>query len=216
MSTEPEPQTPPASPETNPTTPTEPAAPAQPTSLLGGEDPVTPATPEPAEPSFGLDPLDEEKLKAALPRGFELDTELAPKFLDAINTATSREEFAQKVLGLQAELLARADEAATAAWESTQTAWKTEVQNDPEFGGPKLAASLATARTLIETHAKDPAEAAAIKDFMNLTGAGNSLHMVRLLNRLAARIPGEAKPVEGTPAPTDKSRADKLFGTNAT
>lgn len=215
MSTNDDPTKPDDTPTTpDPTTTPDPAAPAEPAakpdSLLGA-DPAKSTEPEP--PAFGADPLDADKLKAVLPEGFELDETLSTRFLEAVNSAKSREEFAQQMLELQAELLTKADEAATAAWNSTQDAWKAEVTADPEFGGPKLQTSLATARTLIETHAKDPAEAAAIKDFMNLTGAGNSIHMVRLLNRLAARIPGEAKPVEGTPAPTDKPRAERLFGT---
>jgi hypothetical protein len=168
--------------------------------------------PKPEEPAFGADPLDAEKFKSLLPEGFAADEELSAKFLEAVNSAPSREAFAQQMISLQTEMLTKAETAATEAWEATQTAWKNEVTSDPEFGGDKLQTSLATARTLIETHAKDQAEAKAIKEFFALTGAGNSIHMVRLLNRLAARIPGEAKPVEGTPAPTDLSRAERLFG----
>lgn len=208
MSTKNEPQTPTNSeppstePTSTPTSTTPPAEPKEP-SLISGE-PEPKAEPEPA--------LDAEKLTALLPEGYQLDEALAPKFLETLNGFESREDLATKMLAFHKEMLDAADTAANSAWEATQDAWKNEMKADPEFGGEKLAASLATARTLIETHAKDPTEAKAVKEFLDLTGAGNNLHMVRLLNRLAKAIPGEAKPVEGTPAPTDKSRAEKLFG----
>lgn len=183
-------------------TPTDP--PADP-SLIGGE-------PKPAEPAFGLEPVEADAFKSLLPEGFEPDEALSTRFLEALNTADSREALAKSMIEIQSDMLKQADEAAAQAWSDTQDAWKDEVRADKEFGGDNLDRSLATARTLIETYAKDQAEATALKDFFALTGVGNSIHMVRLLNRLAAAVPGEAKPVEGTPSPTEKSRADKLFG----
>lgn len=208
MSTETEVQPPPNSePASTPeqTNPTSTEAEEKPASLISGEAKPEPA-PEP-EPA-----LDAEKLSSLLPEGYQLDDTLAPKFLETLNGFESREDLATKMLAFHKEMLEAADASANAAWDATQDAWKNEVKADPEFGGDKLETSLATARTLIETYAKDQAEAKAIKEFFDLTGAGSSIHMVRLLNRLAKAIPGEAKPVEGTPAATDKTRADKLFG----
>lgn len=194
---------PPSTP-TPPTTPTTPdPAPAPAPSLISGE-------PTPPAPAFGLDPLDAEKLTALLPEGFQLDETLSGKFLEALNSADSRESFAKSMVTLQAEMLQQSEEAANAAWQATQDRWKQEVQTDPEFGGEKLEKVLANTRTVIETHLS-PEEAKGLKDFLDLTGAGNSIHFVRLINRLASKIPGEATPVEGTPAATEKSRADRLF-----
>lgn len=203
-----EPQTPPSSPppSTTPTEPTTPEPPKEPSLLSDPTPPEPKVEPEP-EPA-----LDAEKLSALLPEGYKIDDALAPKFLETLNGFESREDLAKKMLTFHKEMLDAADAAANSAWDATQDAWKNEVRADPEFGGTNLDASLATARTLIETYAKDQAEAAAIKDFFTLTGAGNSIHMVRLLNRLAKAIPGEAKPVEGTPQPVNKARAEKLFG----
>lgn len=174
-------------------------------SLIGGKQ-------EAEAPAFGLEPVEADAFKSLLPEGFEPDEALSTRFLEALNTADSREALAKSMIEIQSDMLKQADEAAAQAWSDTQDAWKDEVRADKEFGGDNLDRSLATARTLIETYAKDQAEATALKDFFALTGVGNSIHMVRLLNRLAAAVPGEAKPVEGTPSPTEKSRADKLFG----
>ena len=198
----------PNEPPTEPTATTEPAAePAQSPSLIEGQ-------PSPAPEPHAFDAqLAPEAFKALLPEGYEPDEALSTRFLEALNGAESREALAKSMVEIQSDMLKQADDAAMQAWTDTQNAWQAEVKADKEFGGDKMDSALATARTLIETHAKDQAEATAIKEFFTLTGVGNSIHMVRLLNRLAAAIPGEAKPVEGTPSPTEKSRADKLFST---
>jgi len=235
MPNEPDPQnlTPPANPGANPDP--APTPPPDPSSLLdtppAGDPaptdtpPGTPADPEgdpPTEPSslldddgeptpFGADPVTAEQATAMeLPDGVELNAEQLQPFLDLVNNANSRADIVQGSLNMIAEQQNVAETAISEEWSATQNAWRDEVKADPTHGGEHFEKSLATARTVIETHAED---AKSLKELFTLTGMGNNIHMVRFLNAIAAATPGEAPPVSGNPAPVPASRAEKLFGT---
>lgn len=178
-------------------------------SLLGGEPAAPPA---PDAPAFG-DALEMEAFKELLPEGTELDEELAGPFLEALNKSNSRAELASNMLAFQESVATKVSEQMAEQWGSLQREWKAETQAHPTLGGENYAKSLATARGLIETYAENPA---ALKQMLTLSGAGNSVHMVQLLNKLAELIPSEAEPVKGDVAPTDKNRATILFGGSQT
>lgn len=220
MSTENEPtsQTPPETPpegeeattgtqttETEPKTGDEPKAEASPkkddSSLLDDK--------KPTEPEFGADPVASESLKELLPEGFEPNEPVLNEFVEMINGAKSRADIVQGALKMLGEQQTQAESAIVDEWNETQNKWRDEVKNHPTLGGDKMEESLANALTVVDTYAGD---AAAVKELFKLTGAGNSVHMVELLNNIAKAIPGESKPVEGSQKPTSRSRAEKLFG----
>ena len=200
---------------------TEPQAEATPTQIETGPEPGTeqallddrPAESEtPAQSPLG-EPLTAESLTALLPEGAELDEGLAEPFLEAINGAESREDLAKNLLEFQSQMAQTLGDNLVRDWHALQEEWKTETRNHPEIGGANYKQSLATALSLIDTYAED---AAAFKQMLSLSGAGNSVHMVQFLNKLDSLIPKEPVPANGDPAPTEQSRAEKLFGSTAT
>jgi len=210
----------PSASEPTPSEPTQTTAPTSEPSLLEGDPPPSdaasllggepPAPPSEAAPAFG-DALEMEAFKELLPEGVELDEALATPFLEALNKSNSRAELATNMLAFQDSMAAQISEQMAEQWGSLQREWKAETQAHPTLGGENYAKSLATARNLIETHSENPA---ALKQMLTLSGAGNSVHLVQLLNALAEHIPGEAEPVKGDVAPTDKTRAQILFSGN--
>lgn len=185
--------------ETQPT-PTNEPAPTEP--RPAAEPPV----PEP--PAFDVAEVSLDTLKARLPEGAELNEALATDFLAKLNSAKSRGELAEQLVDMQVKLVTDAQEAMAAAWEETQNGWKAEMQKDATVGGTKLEANLAKAQEVINTYADDPA---AVKELFALTGAGNNVHMLKLLVKLADAIPGESAPVQGNPTTEVKPREQRLF-----
>jgi len=180
-------------------------------SLLGDGEPKEGGEDDDGEeaPAFDLTPVEAEKIGDLVPEGFQADDEALKDFAELVNKAESREDIVKGSLELLAQHQAKSEEALVEAWNEAQNAWREEVKRDPEIGGEKLEASLAKARTVIETYSPD---AKALKELFAVSGAGNSIHMVRFLNAIADALPGEATPVEGTSQPVTKSQADKLFG----
>jgi len=82
------------------------------------------------------------------------------------------------------------------------------MQNDATVGGAKLDANLAKAQEVINTYADDPA---AMKEFLALTGAGNSIHMLKFLLKVSDALPREGAPVQGNPTTEVKPREQRLF-----
>ena len=190
------------------TPPEDKAQPPAQDSLLGDEKPAEGEAGEDA-PTFDLTPIEAEKIGDLVPEGFQADDEALKGFAELVNKAESREDIVKGSLELLAQHQAKSEEALVEAWNEAQNAWRDEVKRDPEIGGEKLEASLAKARTVIEIYSPD---AKALKELFAVSGAGNSIHMVRFLNAIADALPGEAKPVQGTSQPVTQSQADKLFG----
>lgn len=209
------------------TTPTEPSPTTTPTTAESTPEPKPEPTPEPTPPAsllgdptpestFGSDAVTAEAVQELIPEGFEPDAEALTGFIEMINGAESRSAIIGGSLELLAAQQVSAEEAMVTEWNSTQDAWRAEVTADKTLGGENEAASLAKALTVVTTYGGTPEQVSAVKEMFKLTGAGNHLAMVRLLNNIADAVPGEAVPVQGDLTSVAKSRADKLFGANAT
>lgn len=190
-------------------TPTEPTQ-TEPTQTTNPTpEPTNPTPPEP--PVFDIAEASLDVLKAKLPEGTELNEALASEFLTLLNGAKSRTELAEGLMDMQLKVAAQAEEAMTKAWNDTQATWKKEMEEDPKVGGTQLAANLAKAQEVINTYAENPG---AVKELLTLTGAGNSVHMLKLLMAISSAIPGESAPVEGNPTTEVKPREQRLFTTS--
>lgn len=172
-------------------------------------EPANPTPPEP--PVFDIAEASLDVLKAKLPEGSELNEALASEFLTLLNGAKSRTELAEGLMDMQLKVAAQAEEAMTKAWNDTQETWKKEMEEDSKVGGTQLSANLAKAQEVINTYAENPN---AVKELLTLTGAGNSVHMLKLLMAIASAIPGESAPVEGNPTTEVKPREQRLFTTS--
>lgn len=178
-------------PVTEPITPTEPQA----------DDPA-PAEPA-AEPAAHVD-LTVESL--ALPEGFVLDETIAPEFISVANELKLSPEQANKLIELHAKTQQQALEADSSAWDATQKEWKDAVQNDPDIGGVKLQPALTNIGKLIDEYGSKE-----FREIMDLTGAGNNVHFVKFLAKIADKLT-EPGPTQGSPKPHgDLTAAQRLF-----
>ena len=184
----PSPETPVPAPEARgPTTP----APAAESSLLGSE-----ATARPTYSDFKLPEgatVDSDSLKAAstLFADSGLSQEQAQKFIDL---AVSREK-AQAESGLR-------------AFVDLQNRWVSEIKADPDIGGERLQATIASA-----TRAIDRLAIPGLREALDLTGAGNNPAVVKAFARIGQMI-GEDRfrPGNGAPPVAPRSPAEVIYG----
>jgi hypothetical protein len=157
---------------------------------LGVEDPALPVYTEFKLPE-GMT-LDEGSMKQAtdLFKSAGLDQETAQKFIDL---ATSREQAAAKQ--------------SVQTFVDMQNKWVGEIKADPEIGGEKLEANIASVGRLI-----DRLNIPDLKDALNLTGAGNNPAVVKAFVRLAQMI-AEDRFETGHAAPdTFQGRTPNYYG----
>ncbi len=131
------------------------------------------------EPPAAAEPLTLENL--TIPEGFEVQPELSTKFLEILNDGKmSLQDRANALLALHGETLNAASEAGSKAWEDMQTEWKDEAKADTEIGGAKLQPTIDNIGKLINEFGNDD-----LRNVFNLTGAGNNVHMIKFLNKIA-------------------------------
>jgi hypothetical protein len=176
-------------------------------------DPNAPKPPEPPkppeEPPAAVEPLTLENL--TLPEGFEAQPELSTKFLEILNGDLSPKDRADALLALHGETLTAASEAGSKAWDDMQTQWKDEVKSDPDIGGAKLQPALTNIGKLLDEFGDDQ-----LKPLFDTTGAGNNVHMIKFLNKIAGVLTEGNFFKAGSPSGNDPDAAAKRMFPSAT
>lgn len=86
----------------------------------------------------------------------------------------------QKLVDLQTEVATAASERASQLWDQTQELWTKELTNDPVVGGAKLEESKVQVGKLLDTYGSPE-----LRQILDLTGAGNNVHLMKFLVRVA-------------------------------
>lgn len=179
--------------EPQPTTPTAPEP------LIGKESAPAPKPEAPAQ-------LTEADIK--LPEGFTADKELMSKYLGVMNNQElSAAERGQQLIDLYADVTKAASERISAAFLEMQQQWQDEVLNDKEIGGEKLEPILGKVEKLLVAYGSPE-----LRQVFAGTGAGNSIHMVRFLAKIADQL-SEGTPLPGAVTNPQVSLAEKLYPT---
>jgi hypothetical protein len=165
------------------------------------EDPK-PAVTEPPAPA--PEPLTAEAL--TIPEGLTIPDDVRDNFLGIMNDdKLSPAERANKLLDLQAGVAKELATAQEKAWADTQEKWTNEVKSDPEFANGKLEPVLGAISQVLDKYGSKE-----LREVFGLTGAGNNVHMVRFLAKVAKDLT-EGGPVSGAPPSAGKSLASQLF-----
>ena len=92
-----------------------------------------------------------------------------------------------------------------------KTKWRTETIGDETFGGNRVQTSTLRAREVINRFGGSEAQRAELYNLLRLTGAGNALPVVRILNNV-----WDATMREGAPVPSQvRTRAAEAPQTTA-
>lgn len=151
-------------------------------------------------------PLTSEDVK--FPEGMTVADGDRDSFLGILNNREMTPvQQAQALVDLQAKVSKEASEAGSQAWTQLQESWVNEVKADAEVGGAKLEPALASIGKLIDQHGSPELRAA-----LDLTGAGNNVHVIKFLNKVATALT-EGGHVSGAPGGGEQSLADALYPT---
>jgi hypothetical protein len=113
-----------------------------------------------------------------VPEGIELDTEAVGEFSELARDLNLNQDQAQKLVDLQVKLnQAHADDA-WGTWETVQSEWKGQTQNDAEIGGKSFDESIGHAKSFIKQFGSE-----GLIEALNVTGAGNHPEIVRAFAR---------------------------------
>ena len=94
-----------------------------------------------------------------------------------------------------AQQIARAQSEPYKLWHDTQRAWQDEVKADPDIGGAKLPESLSFSARAIDALGGD-----ALRQALNITGAGNNPAIVRAMVRMGRMMADPSSLSVGKPA----------------
>lgn len=139
--------------------------------------------------------------------GFQVDETVRDEFLTIINDdKLSRPELAQKLIDLQAKFAQSQSDDLTADWEKQQDEWRAEVAADKEIGGDKLDQNLAEIKKVVLEYGSDE-----VNEILTNTGAGNNIHVIRMMYKIAKALNEGTGHVTGSPSQPEKSAAQKLY-----
>lgn len=200
---------------TVPTTTTTEATSTDSSLIAEAKAPTSESSPEvvpPAEPAKEPEAAKEpefvfkaEDLK--IPEGFTVDEAARDDFVKLANEHKISPQTAEALVGLQAKLVQQSADASVKVWTDMQTTWRNEVKSNPEIGGEKLEGVLSGIGKLIDQYGSNE-----FREVMTLTGAGNNVHVVSFLNKIASQLV-EPAPVSGGPISGKTTLADSLYNT---
>jgi len=172
-----------------------PVAPKVEGNVLG--DGLTPEAPkEPEAPAEPIDPASYlETLK--LPDGIAKDDPLLTAFLGGAAKGGMDGESVQAVVEAMGPEITKALSAPYEAWKAMQEEWQGAVKTDPLIGGDKTPAVVATINRALAQVSGD--DLAAVKQALEITGAGNNPAIIRAFFRLSQGLVERSGPVTGTP-----------------
>jgi len=145
-----------------------------------------PATPSPAasEPALLAQAAELPTYEAfTVPEGASLDPESLASATELFRASSLNQEQAQKFIDLAVSREQASVRKGQQAYADLQNQWRSQAQADPEIGGDRFQASLASASRAI-----DRLGVPGLKEALNLTGAGNHPAVVKAFVRLGQMV----------------------------
>lgn len=165
--------------------------------------------PEEVRKELGLsDPARPTYTDFTLAEGFKPDAEQMKAATELFADSGLSQEAAQKFMDMHIGQMKAASEAGVKAFVELQTKWVSEIKADPEIGGDKLTATLASAG-----HAIDRLAIPGLREALDLTGAGNNPAIVKAFSRLGQMMAEDKfRPGNGAPPSVPLSPAEAIYG----
>lgn len=179
-----------------------------------GDKPKEEGEPAKTEPKKDDKPpveLKAEDYKFTPPEGVTIDEGLSKPFANWAAKNKLSQEAAQALFADAGGEITKLLTAPYETWKSTQETWQTTVKADPEIGGAKLDGVISTIHKAIDQFGGDKGiDAAAFREALTFTGAGNNPAVIRVLSRMAKAVT-EATPVNPNPGGAKRDPASLLY-----
>ena len=174
-------------------------------------DVLQPASPEPALLAGAADAAADRQAAYepfSLPEGVTVDPDSLATATELFRASSLDQEQAQKFIDLAVSREQAAAQRGAQAFVDLQNKWVSEIKADPDIGGNRLTASLASASRAIDRLAVP-----GLREALNLTGAGNHPAVVKAFVRLGQMI-SEDRFLPGRDAAPAASRspAEVIYG----
>jgi hypothetical protein len=145
-----------------------------------------------------------------LPEGAIVDGETLDRARSLFSEARLPQEQAQKFIDLAVSREQAAARKGVQAFVDLQNKWVSEIKADPEIGGDRLTASMASAARAI-----DRLGVPGLKEALNLTGAGNHPAIVKAFVRLGQMVSEDRfAPGRYAAPPAPRSLAETIYDGN--
>lgn len=153
----------------------------------------------------GADSITAPEYTFTLPEGFTQDAGLDADAKRVFAEAGVPADKAQGLIDLFAKAVKTSSDTATAAYNTQQQAWLTEINAMPEFTGPTRETSLASIGRLLDEYGTPEAKTA-----LNMHGIGNNPALAKMMVKIAAAL------TEGSPVPGGRPATGANGGRKAT
>lgn len=148
----------------------------------------------------------EEYADFTLPEGMEVDKDLLAEFLPIAKELKLTQDQAQKLVDIEAKMVAKRMD----AWNTVVQGWSEATKTDKEIGGDNFDKNVEVAQRALNTFGTPE-----LKTALNQYGLGNHPELIRLMVRIgnAMREDGIVLP-GGQPSGNkgEPGRADRLYG----
>jgi hypothetical protein len=143
-----------------------------------------------------------------LPDGLTIPDDVKASALTLFKDLNLSQEAAQKLIDFQMGVEQKAAADLKKHWDTTHETWVKGFREDKEIGGENEKQSLAYAKAALASEFATP----ALKEALEVTGAGNHPEVIRLLARLGKAVSDDKSVLAGK-AKGDQSKdpAKKLF-----
>lgn len=144
----------------------------------------------------GADSITADSFQFTLPEGFTEDAGLQTEARQAFLDAGVKPEKAQALVDLFGKAVKASTDRATAAHQTEQANWLTEINKMPEFQGPTRETSLQAIGRLFDEYGTPEAKAA-----LDRNGIGNNPALVKMMQKIATALTEGAPARQGSPPP---------------
>ncbi len=187
-------------------------------SLLTGDASAPADSAEPAKVEGDNKPADAAKPAGApeaytpftMPEGIEADADLMTGFAATAKELGLSQEQAQKLVDLQVKSAQGQDTSRRESIEQAITkqseAWVNELKADPELGGEKFNATVATAAKAMQSFGTPE-----LRALLNESGLGNNPELVKLFHRIGASISEDSMVLPGNKAASGRPKPEDIF-----
>jgi hypothetical protein len=157
-----------------------------------------------------------------LPDGVEVDGDAMGNFTGILGEAKVAPEAGQRLLDLYLADRARVEqqyaERQQTIFDETRSGWRSEFNNDPEYGGNRAQTTINTVVGFLRHYAKDDAHFQALIQAGEVTGWNDNPQFIRLIANAAKglatlyREPAAVVPMSNTPVAQSQSRYARRYG----